>query len=114
MTPDDEPKPKKIHNNIPPLPEYFYIEGPDEFVKGEPETDLSGIQFESERLESGNKELREKYDAVVEALKELIPIAERMQSACASGETFDYSNEHDFRDSQEYQSAIDRAKSLLP
>ena len=36
MTPDNEPKPKKIHNNIPPLPEYFYIEGPDEFVKGEP------------------------------------------------------------------------------
>ena len=38
----------------------------------EQKTDLSGIQFESERLESGNKELREKYEAVVEALGDIL------------------------------------------
>lgn len=43
------PKPKKIHNNIPPLPEYFYIEGPDEFVKGDENlTEQQRIEKEAE------------------------------------------------------------------
>ena len=64
-------------------------------------------------LEEENAALRSENEKLRVALAEVIPIAERMQSACESGETFDYSNEHDFRDSQEYLKAISNAKSLL-
>jgi hypothetical protein len=48
-----------------------------------------------------------------EVIKELLPIAERMQSACESGETLCYDNDLDLSDAKNYKSAIDRAKALL-
>lgn len=48
-----------------------------------------------------------------EVIKELLPIAERMQSACESGETLCYDNDLDLSDAKNYKSIIDRAKALL-
>lgn len=49
----------------------------------------------------------------VNLLKEVLPIAERMQDACSSGETKCYDNEYDMRDSVSYQQTIDKIKVFL-
>jgi len=48
-----------------------------------------------------------------EALIELLPLAERIQSACEDGETKCYDNDYDFQDAKEYKIRIDKAKKLI-
>jgi len=64
-------------------------------------------------LESFDKTSRHREDQqVIAALKELIPIAERIQKACEDGDTKCYDNEYDAQDAIEYKSAIENAKLL--
>ena len=50
---------------------------------------------------------------VVEVLQKLLPIAERMQHACDSGETYSYDNDWDMADSMHYQQIIAQCQALL-
>lgn len=78
------PKPKKIHNNIPPLPEYFYIEGPDEFVKGEPvfnnggQIPAYGNERTARQLIAELKEENTRLRKLIEDIKQILEEIEKL------------------------------------
>ncbi len=63
--------------------------------------------------EEESERLRERVQTLEAALRKVLPIAERMQAACASGSTYCYDNEYDYADADRYAAAIAEAKVAL-
>ena len=67
-------------------------------------------------LKETKKKLQQRDETIKElkeALKKVIPIAERMQSSCEDGETKCYDNEHDSNDAVAYKEILDKALKLI-
>jgi hypothetical protein len=75
--------------------------------------DLSFTRTYALELEQQNHKLREVLRQAKDQINSLLPLAERMQAACDSGESKNYDNDWDAADARSYHGRIVNAKQFL-